>query len=280
MCFSFWNLTISSFPARWVSALDGLPSIKFSFFTSFRMDLTNLGLDLRRFLLRSSSPRLSALPRIPKFFRNLFQLTSLLAFLVGLNLTFLKGARAWFFEMAKVAPFESVEVFSKDQFFSLYFSLFSSIISLFLCLLPSAALFMLTICPFGPTPFGPCCGRGHSRSSDSAESLLWVLVSSLNPSKCEISFLVDAHQANLHFLLFNSLIRFNLTPMFFRVTFDHALSFSCHMTSLKAKFFLRLKVLGCISAFLWDLSKEPHSLLHKAFFRPFSIMLHPDGFFF
>ena len=49
-------------------------------------------------------------------------------------------------------PFESVEVFRKDPFLSLYFSLFSSMIFRLLCLLPSAALFTLTIWPFGSPP--------------------------------------------------------------------------------------------------------------------------------
>ena len=52
----------------------------------------------------------------------------------------------------KVVPFESVEVFRKDLFLALYFSLFSSMISLVFCLLPSAVLFLLTIWPFGPPP--------------------------------------------------------------------------------------------------------------------------------
>ena len=47
-------------------------------------------------------------------------------------------------------------MFCKDPFLALYFSLSSSMISLLLCLLPSAALFTLTIWPFGPPPLG-CC---------------------------------------------------------------------------------------------------------------------------
>ena len=73
----------------------------------------------------------------------------------------------------------------------------------------------------------------------------------LNPSKCEASFfLVDFHQVNLHpnLLLLGSRLRFNPTPTFLGVTFDHTLSFSKHVSSLKAKFFPRLKALRCISA--------------------------------
>ena len=73
----------------------------------------------------------------------------------------------------------------------------------------------------------------------------------LNPSKCEASFFsVDLHQANLqpNLLLLGSHLRFNATPTFLGVTFDRTLSISKHLSSLKAKFFLRLKALRCISA--------------------------------
>ena len=73
----------------------------------------------------------------------------------------------------------------------------------------------------------------------------------LNPSKCEASFFsLDPHQANLHpnFLLLGSRLRFNPTPIFLGVTFDRTLFFSKHVSSLKAKFFPRLRALRCISA--------------------------------
>ena len=59
----------------------------------------------------------------------------------------------------------------------------------------------------------------------------------LNPSKCEASFFsVDPHQANLqpNLLLLGSRLRFNPTPIFLGVTFDRTLSFSKHVSSLKA----------------------------------------------
>ena len=105
----------------------------------------------------------------------------------------------------------------------------------------------------------------------------------LNPSKCEASFLLlDPHQANLqpNLLLLNSRLRFNSTPIFLGVTFDHTLSFSKHVSSLKAKFFSRIKVLGCIFASAWGPSKESYSLLYKAFLQLFSHMLYPDGLLF
>ena len=88
----------------------------------------------------------------PAFSVNSFQLVSLLALPVELNLSFLIGGLVWFFKITKVVPFESVEVFRKDPFLALYFSLSSLMTFLLLCLLPSVALFTLTIWPFGPPP--------------------------------------------------------------------------------------------------------------------------------
>ena len=81
----------------------------------------------------------------PDFSTNLFRLASLLALLVGLSHFFLIGALLLFIKITKVVPFESVEVFRKDPFLVLYFSLSSLMIFRHLCLLPSAALFTLKI---------------------------------------------------------------------------------------------------------------------------------------
>ena len=75
----------------------------------------------------------------------------------------------------------------------------------------------------------------------------------LDPSKCEASFFsVDPHQANLqlNLLLLGSRLRFNPTATFLGVIFDRTLSFSKNVSSLKAKFFPRLKALRCNSASL------------------------------
>ena len=79
----------------------------------------------------------------PALFHKL--LASLLALLVGLNLSFLIGALLWSIKITKIVPFESVEVFRKNPFLALYFSLSSLMIFRLLCLLPSAVLFMLAI---------------------------------------------------------------------------------------------------------------------------------------
>ena len=89
----------------------------------------------------------------------------------------------------------------------------------------------------------------------------------LNPNKREASFFsVDPHHGNLqpNFLLLGSRLRFNPTPTFLGVTFDRTLSFSKHVSSLKAKFFPRLKALRCISASSWGPSKESLSVLYKS----------------
>ena len=99
----------------------------------------------------------------------------------------------------------------------------------------------------------------------------------LNPSKCEASFfLVDPHQANL--LLLGSRLRFNPTPTFLGVIFDLTLSFSKHVSSLKAKFFPRLKALRCISASSWGPSKESLSVLYKSFLRSLLTYASPGWF--
>ena len=149
----FWNLIPFFLPARPVSALDGLHSIKFcTFLKPIRMGLTNPGRALGRSCVPWISRKLLTLSGIPPFSTNLFRLASHLALLVGLSLSFLIGALVWFIKITKAAPFESVEVFRKDPFLALYFSLSSLIIFLLLCLLPSAVFFTLTIWPFGHLP--------------------------------------------------------------------------------------------------------------------------------
>ena len=103
----------------------------------------------------------------------------------------------------------------------------------------------------------------------------------LNPSKCEASFFsVDPHQANLqpNLLLLGSRLRFNPTPTFLGVTFNHTISFSKHVSSLKAKFFPRLKALRCISASSWSPSKKSLSVLYKSFLRSLLTYASPGWF--
>ena len=103
----------------------------------------------------------------------------------------------------------------------------------------------------------------------------------LNPSKCKASFSsVDPHQANLqpNLLLLGSRLRFNPTLTFLGVTFDRTLSFSKHVSSLKAKFFPRLRALRCICASSWGPSKESLSVLYKSFLRSLLTYASPGWF--
>ena len=126
------------------------------------MGLTNRDRALGRSCPLLISQKRSTLSGISLFSTNLFRLASVLALLVGLNLFFLTGALAWFIKFTKVVPLKFVEVFRKNSFLALYFSLFSSMIFLLLYLLPSAALFTLTIWSFGfPPPQSPLRWRPH-----------------------------------------------------------------------------------------------------------------------
>ena len=90
----------------------------------------------------------------------------------------------------------------------------------------------------------------------------------------------SAHQADLqpNLLLLGSRLRFNPTPTFLGVTFDRTLSFSKHVSSLKGKFFPRLKALRHISASSWGPSEESVSLLYKAFLPPLLTYASPGWF--
>ena len=93
---------------------------------------------------------------------------------------------------------------------------------------------------------------------------------------------MDPHQANLqpNLLLLGSRARFNPTPTFLGVTFDRTHSFTKRVSSLKAKFFPRLKALRCISASSWGPSKESLSVLYKYFLRPLLTYASPGWFLF
>ena len=60
--------------------------------------------------------------------------------------------------------------------------------------------------------------------------------------------------------------------------FDCTLSFSKHVSLVKAKFFPCLKALHCISASSWGPSKESLSLLYKSFLQPLLTYASPGWF--
>ena len=172
-------------------------------------------------------------------------------------------------------------MFPKDPFWALYFSVFSAMIFRLLYLFPSTALFTLTIWSFwSSSPLVPTAVEATQGALFRLErwSEYWCLP--LNPSKCEASFSMDPHQAHLqpNLLLLGSRLRFNPTPTFLGVTFDLTLSFSKHISSLKAKFFPPLKALRCISASSWGPSRESLSVLYKAFLWPLLCYASPGWF--
>ena len=196
--------------------LDSLLYIKFFIFLSpFRMGLTKPGPALGRSLLLSISRTLSNQSGTPPFFTNSFWLASLFALLVGLNLSVLIGALAWFIKITEIAPFESVEVFHKEHVLGpvLFFLLMTFLL---LCLIPSAALFMLTIWPFGSPPT-----RCLLQWKDTQRPMIclerwsedWCLPLCLNNYEA-FFFSVNPHQAHLqhNLLFFNYRLRFNSTP--------------------------------------------------------------------
>ena len=137
------------------------------------MGLTNPGRALGRSCLLLISLKLLTLPGIPPFFTNSFRLTSLLALLVGFNLSFVIVALVRFIKITRVVPFESVEAFRKDSFLALYFSPCSSMI--FLASLPSSVscfLYAGDLAIWSSSPVGPHCGGGHTRSSVSIGALV------------------------------------------------------------------------------------------------------------
>ena len=168
----------------------------------------------------------------------------------------------------------------KDPFLALYFSLINDLPAS----LPSSvscSLYADDLAIWSSFPSVPTAVEATQKALFRLErwSEYWCL--SLNPRKCEASFFsVDPCQANLqpNLLLLNSGLRFNPTSTFLGVTFDHTLSFSKHLSSLKVKFFPRLKALRCISASSWGSSKESLSLLYKVFLRSLLTYASPGWF--
>ena len=179
-------------------------------------------------------------------------------------LSFLIGVLAWFFKITIVASFESVEVFRVRRGSVFSPALFSPFINDLPASLPSSfscSLYTDDLVIWSSSPSVPTAVEATQGALFRLErwSEYWCL--SLNSSKCE-AFSVDFLHANLqlHLFLFNFRPRFNISSTFLGVTFDPTLFFSKHVSSLKAKFFPRLKALRCISASSWSPFKEYFSL--------------------
>ena len=99
----------------------------------------------------------------------------------------------------------------------------------------------------------------------------------LGPSGCGVSFFsVDPCQAGL--LLLGSCLHFGPAPAFLGVAFDCTLSFSGHVSSLKAGFFTRLRALRCVSASSWGPSGKSLSLLYGSFLQSLLACASPEWF--
>ena len=214
------------------------------------MGLTNPGWALGRSSLLSISPKFLTLSGIPPFSTNLFRLACLPSCFARWTQSFLSDRRAFVvYQNHKSRSFRGVPQGSilGPVLFSLFINdLPSSLPSSISCSLYADDLAIRSSSPSVPTAMEATQGALFRLERWSE---YWCLP--LNPSQCEASFFsVDPHQANLqpHLLLLGSRLCFNPTPTFLGVTFDRTLSFSKHVSLLKAEFFLQLKTLCCISA--------------------------------
>ena len=279
---SFWNLIPFSLPARPVSALVGLHSIKFcAFLNPFRMGLTNPGRALRRFSTIDFSKAFDSVWH-PALFHKLIS--------AGLSPCFARWTRSFLSDRRACVVFQNHKSRSfrvrrgVPQGSVLGHVLYSFFINDLSASLPSSvscSLYADDLAMWSSSPSVPTAVEATQGALFRLErwSEYWCLP--LNPSKCEVSFFsVDPRQANFqpNLLLLGSRLHFNLTLSFLGVTFNRTLSFTKHVSSPKAKFFPRLKALRCISASSWGSSKESLSVLYKSFLRPLLTYASPGWF--
>ena len=173
-------------------------------------------------------------------------------------------------------------MFHNDPFLALYFSLYSLTIFWFLCLIPSAALFTLTIWPFGPPPpRSPLQWRPHKElcfdwsAGLTTGVFLSIPANARPPSSQWIPTKLTSNPTSSYSA--PASVSIQLQP-FLGSPSTALFPFSKHVSLLKAKFFPRLKALRCISDFSWGPSKESLSLLYKAFLRPLLTYASPGWF--
>ena len=244
------------------------------------MGSTNLDRTFGRFLLPSTSPKLLTLFGILPFSTNSFWLASLLALLVGLNLSFLMGVLAWFIKIPKVVPFESVDMFRKDP------ALFSFFINDLPASLPSSvscSFYADDLAIWSSSPSVPTAVEATQGALFRLERWSEHLCFPLNPRKCEASFFsVDPHQANLQpNLLYSAPASVSIQPQLFLGSPSTAIFPFLNM-------YLCWRPNSSLVSRPYAVSLLPHGAPIRSpslfcinlFFGPFSFMFHPDGFLF
>ena len=154
-------------------------------------------------------------------------------------------------------------------------------IFLLLCLLLSAALFTLMIWPFGPPPpQSPLRWRPHKElcfnwSVGLSTGVFLSIRENVRPLVGGSPTKLTSSPTSSY-----SAPASVSTPLqFFLGSLSAALfPYSKHVSSLKAKFFPRLKAFCCISASSWGPSKESLSVLYKSFLRPHLTYTSPGWF--
>ena len=172
-------------------------------------------------------------------------------------------------------------MFRKDSFLALYFSLSSLMIFRPLCLLPSAVLFTLTICPFGPPfPRSPLRWRPHKElcfdwSAGLSTGVFLLIRANVRPPSQWIPTKLTSNPTSSYsapasvsiplqlFLWSPSIALFPFLsmylaegPVFSHVSRPYAVSLLPHGAPLRS----------------------PSLFCTNLFFGPFSLTLHPDGF--
>ena len=141
-------------------------------------------------------------------------------------------------------------MFRKDPCLALYFSLSSLTIFRPLCLLPSAVLFTLTTWPFGfVPPWPPLRWRPHKKlcidwSADLSTVVFLSIRENLRPPSSQW---IPTKLTSSPTSSYSAPASVSISLQLFLGSPSTAL-FSKHVSSLKAKFFPRLKALRCISA--------------------------------
>ena len=176
----FWSLISFSLPARPVSVLDDLLSIKFcSFLSPFQTGLTNPGWALEILATINYSKAFDSLSDTPLLFTNLFWVASVLALFIALlvtsllNLSLLIGVLARFFEITKSCSVRVRRGVPKESVLGpVLFSLFINNLSPSLPSSVSCSLYADNLAIWSSSPRSLMRCGGHTRCSNSSRALV------------------------------------------------------------------------------------------------------------